>query len=98
MKHLALLLLFASSLFAQDLTHKAAKQAKPIVIRGATVHPVSGPAIKDGWVIFANGKLTHVGRMASIPMDWEIIEDLDVIEDLELFEAMVAMVERGRSS
>ena len=66
MKQLALTLLFASSLFAQDLTHKAAKQQGPIAIVGATVHPVSGPAIESGVVLFANGRLTYVGKGENI--------------------------------
>jgi len=45
---------------AQDLTHKAPPQAGPIAIVGATIHPVSGPDIPDGLVIFDGGRITTV--------------------------------------
>ena len=66
MRHLAFFLLSAS-VFAQDLTHKAAPQKGVIVIGGATVHPVSGPPIKNGYIIFSKGRITFVGKHAHIP-------------------------------
>ncbi len=47
---------------AQDLTVKAPRQSQPILIIGATVHPVSGPAIADGYILFTNGKIDSVGQ------------------------------------
>lgn len=52
---------------AQDLTPKAGPQEGSVLITGATVHPVSGPAIEDGVVYFAGGKLFHVSTRA----DWD---------------------------
>jgi len=49
---------------AQDLTPKAPAQAGPIVIVGATVHPVSGPAIEDGVVWFDGGVIAGVSTAA----------------------------------
>lgn len=46
---------------AQDLTVKAPPQSAPIAIVNATVHPVSGPAIEGGHVVFDKGRITSVG-------------------------------------
>ncbi len=58
----------SAALTAQDLTPKAAPQSRPVVVRGATVHPVSGPA-RVGSVRFAAGRLTHVGDVPATPGD-----------------------------
>ncbi len=58
---------FASNASAQDLTVKAPRQSQPILITGATVHPVSGPAIADGFILFTNGKIDSVGQGAPAP-------------------------------
>lgn len=44
-----------------------APQTQPIVLFGGTVHPVSGPAIERGVVVFDNGKITAVGTDAAVP-------------------------------
>jgi imidazolonepropionase-like amidohydrolase len=41
-------------------------QPRAVVIRHATVMPASGPAIEDGAVAFADGKLLAVGRNAEV--------------------------------
>jgi imidazolonepropionase-like amidohydrolase len=41
-------------------------QARPVVIRHATVMPASGPAIEDGAIAFADGKILAVGRDAEV--------------------------------
>ncbi|HYH99487.1 amidohydrolase, partial [Hyalangium sp.] len=41
-------------------------QARAVVIRHATVMPASGPAIEDGAVAFAEGKLLAVGKSAEV--------------------------------
>lgn len=61
---LTILSLAASTALAQDLGVKAAPQSKPILITGATVHPVSKPPIENGVVHFAEGKLAFVGSQA----------------------------------
>jgi imidazolonepropionase-like amidohydrolase len=43
-------------------------------IAGATVHPVSGPAIENGTVVIRNGLIEAVGANASIPSDASIID------------------------
>ena len=37
-----------------------------LVVRGETVHPVSGPAIKDGVVVVRDGKITAIGPASEI--------------------------------
>lgn len=58
------LLLLAAAAAAQDLTPRAAPQAGPIAIVHATVHPVSGPSIEDGYVLFDKGVIVEVGSGA----------------------------------
>ncbi len=66
MKYIALTLislLLGSSALAQDLGIKAPpKQAAPVVIENATIHTISGGAIEGGFVTFAEGKITGVGK------------------------------------
>ncbi|HEX5138968.1 MAG TPA: amidohydrolase family protein [Planctomycetota bacterium] len=57
-----LLLLLAAAAAAQDLTPRAPPQDGPIAIVHGTVHPVSGPAIDDGFVLFDKGLIVEVGR------------------------------------
>lgn len=52
---------------AQDLLPKAPPQTTAIVLTGATVHPVSGPAIPRGVVVFNEGLLRAVMSVD----DWE---------------------------
>ncbi|HEX8678610.1 MAG TPA: amidohydrolase family protein [Chthoniobacterales bacterium] len=52
----------------------APAQNRPIVLRGATIHPVSGPDIAGGAIVFANGKITALGPDAAAPPDAEVIE------------------------
>jgi imidazolonepropionase-like amidohydrolase len=48
-------------------------QEKPIAITGATIHPVSGPAIEGGTIVFDKGKITAVGKDVMPPADAEVI-------------------------
>lgn len=56
-----LLLAAAGSAAAQDLGHKAPAQPRPIAITNATIHPMSGPPIGSGFILFENGLITEVG-------------------------------------
>jgi len=61
MRRLGCVLALAAAAAAQDLTPKAAPQDAPVALVHATVHPVSGPAIADGYVLFEKGRLVEVG-------------------------------------
>lgn len=52
----------AGSALAQDLGIPAPAQTGPILIRNATIHPVSGPSIDNGFVLMIDGKIAQVGR------------------------------------
>ena len=55
-------------------TIPALAQTKPIAIKGATIHPVSGPEIPNGTIVFENGKITALGADAAIPSGADVIE------------------------
>jgi imidazolonepropionase-like amidohydrolase len=42
-------------------------QVRPVAIVGAAIHPVSGPVIAEGTIVFAGGKIVAVGSSASVP-------------------------------
>ncbi|WNG50083.1 amidohydrolase family protein [Archangium minus] len=44
----------------------AFRQERAVVVRHATVMPASGPAIEDGAIAFADGKIVAVGRNAEV--------------------------------
>lgn len=65
----------AASALAQDLGIKAAPQSRPIAITKATIHPISGPAIEGGHVLFDKGKITSVGAGDGVlPLGTLVIE------------------------
>jgi imidazolonepropionase-like amidohydrolase len=49
-------------------------QKKPVAIKGATVHPISGPAIEGATIVFEKGKITAVAKDAAIPEGAEVID------------------------
>ena len=55
-------------------TIPALPQTKPIALKGATIHPVSGPEIAAGTIVFENGKITAIGADAAIPAGAEVID------------------------
>ena len=70
---LAASLFLATSLQASD-TIPAPPQTKPVAIKGATIHPVSGPDIPNGTIVFENGKITAIGADAAVPSGAEVID------------------------
>lgn len=44
-----------------------APQAQPIALVGGTVHPISGPPISSGVVLFENGRIVRVGKNVDLP-------------------------------
>ncbi|HZW10929.1 MAG TPA: amidohydrolase family protein [Phycisphaerales bacterium] len=55
---------FAPGLHGQDLGHKAPAQNHPVILSGATLHPVSGAPVEDGWIAFERGEITAMGSGA----------------------------------
>jgi imidazolonepropionase-like amidohydrolase len=49
-------------------------QKGPVALVNATIHPVSGPVIEKGTIVFAGGKITAIGVDAAIPEDAEKID------------------------
>ena len=75
MKALAALILsgfFASSYASDNIP--SPPQAKPIALKGATIHPVSGPEIPSGTIVFDKGKITAIGADAAVPAGAEVID------------------------
>jgi len=73
---------FTVSASAQDLTHKAPPQEKPILITGATVHTVANGVIQSGGVLFADGVIQSVFSAAGVD-DWRRANpdaDVEVID------------------
>jgi len=70
---IAFLLCLTAGIDASD-TIPAPPQTKPIAIKGATIHPVSGPDIPNGTIVFDGGKITAIGADAAIPSGAEVIE------------------------
>lgn len=61
-----LIAMLATSAFASPEV-PGAPQSGPIALVGGSVHPVSGPAIEGGVVLFDGGKLVAIGRDVQIP-------------------------------
>lgn len=49
-------------------------QKRPIIIRNATIHTVSGETIQNGCVLFKDGKIIEIGVNLSFPGDADVIE------------------------
>ncbi|REK06755.1 MAG: hypothetical protein DWQ37_22175 [Planctomycetota bacterium] len=51
-----------------------AEQDHPIALVGGTIHPVSGPAIENGTLLFEKGKITAIGREIEVPEGAEKVD------------------------
>lgn len=51
-----------------------APQDHPIALTGGVIHPVSGPTIEDGVVLFERGKIVAVGKDVALPANVERID------------------------
>src|SRR5215213_5518852 len=67
------LLAFSCGLDASEQL-PAPAQDHPIAIKGATIHPVSGPEIPNGVLVFDKGKISAVSADAPLPPGTETIE------------------------
>lgn len=60
---------------SQALAQMPAKpQDHPVALVGATVHPVSAPAIEHGTILFDKGKIVAIGGNVSLPPNAEKID------------------------
>ena len=69
---LALLALLSAASASDQIP--GAPQKKPIALINGVLHPISGPAIEDGTVIFDNGKIVDLGRRMKPPADATVID------------------------
>ena len=68
-----------ASAVAQDEGRRRGQRqppAKPVALRVGTIHPVSGPEIRDGVILIQNGRIAAIGPAASVP----IPEGAEIIE------------------
>jgi len=65
--------LLATGLIASDQI-PGGPQKRPIILRNATVHTISGETIQNGCVLFNDGKITEIGVSLSFPADAEAID------------------------
>ncbi|HUU46099.1 MAG TPA: amidohydrolase family protein, partial [Acidobacteriota bacterium] len=52
----------------------APPQTRPIALVGGTIHPVEGPDIPNGTIVFTDGKITALGANATVPAGAETID------------------------
>ena len=52
----------------------APPQTQPVALVGATIHPVSGPEIKGGTILFDKGKITGIGAALEVPADAVVVK------------------------
>ncbi|MEW4453588.1 amidohydrolase family protein [Bremerella sp. JC817] len=69
----ALLLFVTSAGFASDQIPGAMPKGS-VAIVGATLHPVSGPAVKGGTIVFQDGKITAIGSDVEVPAEATVIQ------------------------
>src|SRR5437016_3681043 len=51
-----------------------APQKTPVALTNATIHPVSGPVIEKGTLVFDGGKITALGKDVTPPANAEVID------------------------
>jgi imidazolonepropionase-like amidohydrolase len=49
-------------------------QTKPVALTNATIHPVSGPVVEGGTLVFSGGKIAALGKEATIPENAEVVD------------------------
>ena len=66
------IVLFLQSSAASEIPAKP--QDHPIAIVGTTIHPVSGPIIENGTILFDKGKILAIGTHVDLPANVEKID------------------------
>lgn len=72
------------AVFLAAVTIRAAG-AETLLLRGATVHPVSGPDIANGAVLVRDGRIAEVGEHIAVPKGAHVIE----LKGLHLYPGMI---------
>jgi imidazolonepropionase-like amidohydrolase len=72
MRSLSRILLAIGVFAVAELAHANANippiaQQQPVLITGATLHPVSGPSIANGRMLIDKGRIVAIGNAASVP-------------------------------
>lgn len=70
---LVLLIVIASVTMASDQIPGAMPKG-PVAIVGATIHPISGPEIRQGVLVFEDGKITEIGAKVQVPKNAHVIK------------------------
>jgi imidazolonepropionase-like amidohydrolase len=68
-----LLLVLAAGICRASQQVPAPAQTRPVLLRGATIHPVTSPAA-PGSILFENGRITAIGADIAAPADAEVID------------------------
>jgi imidazolonepropionase-like amidohydrolase len=59
---------------AQNAPHDIQNAPQGIMLRGGTIHPISGPAIEGGSVLIRDGKIVAVGKTITPPDGYKVID------------------------
>ncbi len=70
---LSVLFLSGLQLRASDQV-PGAQQERPVVLVGGTIHPVSGPDIPNGQILFTDGRIVEMGSEVNIPQGAEVVD------------------------
>ncbi len=75
-RYLGLTILLTSMFSVSQAQVPAPQQDRPIVLKGAVIHTLTGPSIENGILLMENGKITAVGNDIQIPEN-AIVKELD---------------------
>jgi len=69
-----ILLLTATSRSNANPEIPGAQPKTPVALVGATIHPISGPTVQNGTLLFNKGRITRIGKGIPIPAGSQIID------------------------
>jgi imidazolonepropionase-like amidohydrolase len=70
----ALILILATTTSRASEEIPAPPQSQPIVLKGGTIHPVSGSVIESGEILFEQGKIKAIGKNLTLPANTKSID------------------------
>jgi len=92
------LLASTASAWAQSRQIPARMESNPVLLVGGTIHPVSAPALEDGWLAFERGRITLVGRGDQPMIDGATVINLEgrhVYPGLIAADSILGLTETG---